>query len=71
MIRRCLRSAARAESTPDWQMQDPQIPKSVWYHTDALHVGFRIIRPLIEPTEAEKKEKWDNTLPLIDRKKGR
>ncbi len=52
-------------------MQDPQIPKSVWYHTDALHVGFRIIRPLEVPSEAEKAEKWEKTLPVIDRKKGR
>jgi formylglycine-generating enzyme required for sulfatase activity len=66
-----LRSAARAESTPDWQMQDPQIPKSIWYHTDALHVGFRIIRPITEPSDEEKKEKWEKTLPLLDRKKGR
>jgi formylglycine-generating enzyme required for sulfatase activity len=66
-----LRNAARAESTPDWQMQDPQIPKSIWYHTDALHVGFRIIRPLVEPSEAEKTEKWEKTLPVLDRKKGR
>jgi formylglycine-generating enzyme required for sulfatase activity len=66
-----LRSAARAVSHPDWQMQDPQIPKSIWYHTDALHVGFRIIRPLTEPSEAEKKEKWDAFEPELDRKQGR
>ena len=28
-----------------WKKQDPQIPKSVWYHTDAIFVGFRIVRP--------------------------
>ncbi len=41
-----LRSAARISSEPDWKIQDPQIPKSIWYHTDALGVGFRVIRPL-------------------------
>jgi formylglycine-generating enzyme required for sulfatase activity len=66
-----LRSAARAYSTPEWKQQDPQIPKSIWYHTDALHVGFRIVRPLVEPTEEEKKEKWDKSLPVQDRKGGR
>jgi formylglycine-generating enzyme required for sulfatase activity len=66
-----LRSAARAISDPSWQDQDPQIPKSIWYHTDALHVGFRIIRPLVEPTAEERKEKWDKMLPVIDRKQGR
>jgi formylglycine-generating enzyme required for sulfatase activity len=44
-----LRSAARHYSDPDWKIQDPQIPKSIWYHTDALHVGFRLIRPLKTP----------------------
>ncbi len=52
---RC-RSAARSRSTPEWQAQDPQVPKSIWFHTDAWHVGFRIIRPLVEPSEREKKE---------------
>lgn len=65
------RSAARGYSDPSWQDQDPQIPKSIWYHTDALHVGFRIVRPVVEPTEEEKKEKWDKMLPEIDRKMGR
>lgn len=49
-----LRSAARLGSTPDWKVQDPQIPQSIWYHTDALHVGFRLVRPLVEPSEEEK-----------------
>jgi formylglycine-generating enzyme required for sulfatase activity len=50
-----LRSAARLASSDDWSMQDPQAPRSIWYHTDALWVGFRVIRPLREPTEEEKK----------------
>ena len=66
-----LRSAARGKSDPSWQEQDPQIPKSIWYHTDALQVGFRVIRPLVEPSEAEKKAKWDKAEPVYDRKQGR
>ncbi len=66
-----LRSAARAQSGPTWHAQDPQIPKSIWYHTDALHVGFRIIRPLVEPSEQEKADKWDKFAPAVDRKQGR
>ena len=65
------RSAARAGSDPAWQAQDPQIPKSIWYHTDALHVGFRIVRPLVEPTAEERAAKWDKMEPKIDRKRGR
>lgn len=49
-----LRSAARDKSDPLWKIQDPQLPKSRWYHTDALFAGFRIIRPLVEDTPAEK-----------------
>jgi formylglycine-generating enzyme required for sulfatase activity len=51
---RC-RSAARRGSTKDWKMQDPQIPQSIWYLTDATFVGFRVVRPLRVPTEEEAK----------------
>jgi len=51
-----LRSAARLASNKSWKEQDPQLPQSIWYFTDALHVGFRIIRPL-------------NTVPEKDRLK--
>ncbi len=49
-----LRSAARRGSEPAWKDQDPQIPKSIWYHTDALFLGFRVVRPLTSPTPEEK-----------------
>jgi formylglycine-generating enzyme required for sulfatase activity len=58
-----LRSAARVGSDEDWKQQDPQIPRSIWYHTDALGVGFRVVRPLVEPSEEEKANKWDNSAP--------
>ncbi|NNJ26463.1 Hercynine oxygenase [Planctomycetes bacterium LzC2] len=51
-----LRSAARMPSTNDWKMQDPQIPQSIWWMTDSIFVGFRVVRPLTEPTEEEKLE---------------
>jgi len=51
-----LRSAARLPSSADWKQQDPQIPQSIWYYTDALWVGFRVVRPLEEPS-AEVKAK--------------
>lgn len=43
-----LRSAARLGSDPDWSVQDPQRPQSIWWHTDATFCGFRIVRPLAE-----------------------
>ena len=51
-------------STEDWIAQDPQVPVSIWYLTDALNVGFRIVRPLHEPSEEEKLSKWDKSEPV-------
>ena len=51
-----LRSSARHPSTLDWKAQDPQIPQSIWYHTDAMHVGFRLVRPLKVPAEEARKK---------------
>lgn len=51
---RDLRSAARIGSSERWKMRDPQIPQSVWYHTDAQFVGFRLVRPLREPSQEER-----------------
>lgn len=58
-----LRSAARIASSLEWKQQDPQLPQSIWYLTDALSVGFRVVRPLVEPSEAEKAAKWDKADP--------
>jgi formylglycine-generating enzyme required for sulfatase activity len=63
-----LRSAARMASHEDWKQQDPQVPQSVWYHTDATFVGFRIVRPLAEPTPQERVEKWEKSEPVQERK---
>lgn len=38
-----LRSAARRSSVEAWSRRDPQNPKSLWWHTDATFVGFRIV----------------------------
>jgi hypothetical protein len=46
-------------------MQDPQLPKSVWYHTDALHVGFRLVRPLAMPTEKTLHHFWPTEEEMI------
>ncbi len=59
-----LRSAVRDRSDEEWKKQDPQVPRSIWYHTDAQSVGFRVVRPLVEPSAQEKASKWDKTEPL-------
>lgn len=53
-----LRSAARKPSSKKWKMRDPQIPKSLWWHTDAPFVGFRIIRPVKTPTAENQSQYW-------------
>ena len=51
-----LRSASRQASSKQWKKQDPQIPRSKWWHTDAQFVGFRVVRPYLTPTIEEQKE---------------
>ena len=46
-----LRSAARLASNLEWSVQDPQRPQSIWWHTDATFVGFRVVRPLEEQAD--------------------
>jgi formylglycine-generating enzyme required for sulfatase activity len=43
-----LRSAARRPSRKEWSKRDPQRPQSIWWHTDALMIGFRVVHPLEE-----------------------
>ncbi len=46
-----LRSAARMSSNLEWSVQDPQRPQSIWWHTDATFVGFRLVRPVEEQAD--------------------
>ena len=55
-----LRSAVRRFSDKAWKQQDPQLPKSIWYHTDAQFLGFRVIRPLKVPPPEELLKVWNN-----------
>jgi formylglycine-generating enzyme required for sulfatase activity len=51
---------ARLGSDPSWKVQDPQLPKSIWYHTDAQWLGFRLVRPLRIPSSDEMDAAWNN-----------
>ncbi|WP_459555145.1 formylglycine-generating enzyme family protein [Lacunimicrobium album] len=44
-----LRSAVRRASDSELKMRDPQLPKSLWWMTEAQHIGFRVVRPLTVP----------------------
>ena len=56
-----LRSSRRIPSSPDWLIQDPELPKSLWYLTDAQWLGFRIVRPLSVPSLEEMLFAWNNS----------
>ncbi|MBI3413760.1 MAG: SUMF1/EgtB/PvdO family nonheme iron enzyme [Verrucomicrobia bacterium] len=53
-----LRSAARLASDKSWKKQDPQLPKSIWFLTDAQFLGFRLVRPLKVPAPEELSKYW-------------
>jgi formylglycine-generating enzyme required for sulfatase activity len=51
---------ARFPSDASWKQQDPNLPKSIWYHTDALGLGFRLVRPVNIPPAEEMHRYWNN-----------
>jgi formylglycine-generating enzyme required for sulfatase activity len=55
-----LRCAARVASDASWKQQDPQLPKSVWYETDAQWLGFRLVRPAKVPPAEQLYKYWNN-----------
>jgi len=59
-----LRSAARLASNKKWNARDPQIPKSKWWIADAPFVGFRIVRPLKQPSREEVAQFFTKALTL-------
>ncbi|HVS13129.1 MAG TPA: formylglycine-generating enzyme family protein [Thermoanaerobaculia bacterium] len=62
-----LRCAARRASSPSWKRRDPQLPQSVWWHTDARFVGFRVVRPRREPSEEERRRAWSADVEEVRR----
>jgi formylglycine-generating enzyme required for sulfatase activity len=53
-----LRCAARRGSIPRWKQRDPQLPKSIWWLTNAEFVGFRLVRPEKPPSREEMETYW-------------
>ena len=52
------RCANRFGSQARWKQLDPQFPKSLWWHTSAPFLGFRLVRPAETPTDEEIEEYW-------------
>lgn len=61
-----LRSAARLGASYNWKQRDPQLPKSLWWNTDAGFVGFRVVRDMHPPKKADYEKYWG---PVVVKKK--
>lgn len=57
-----LECTARQPEMPAWKRRDPQIPKSVWWNTDAPHVGFRLASPAGEMSPEAIRAWWDDLM---------
>lgn len=56
------RCTCRIESDRAWKERDPQIPKSFWWNTDSPFVGFRIVKPVNQPSQEERDAFWELVL---------
>jgi formylglycine-generating enzyme required for sulfatase activity len=59
-----VRCSARFKSDISWKRQDPQLPKSVWYMTDAQWLGFRLVRPATLPSAEDMYRAWNSGVEL-------
>jgi formylglycine-generating enzyme required for sulfatase activity len=59
-----LTCMARVPSDPSWKKLDPQLPKSIWYMTNAQWLGFRLVRPATLPSAEEMYRAWNNGVAL-------
>ena len=57
-----ISATKRNESGFYLQKNDPQIPKSFWWYTDASYIGFRLVSPYKQPSESEIKKFWQIAL---------
>jgi formylglycine-generating enzyme required for sulfatase activity len=51
---------ARVASDLSWKKLDPQLPKSIWYMTNAQWLGFRLVRPAKLPSPDDMYRAWNS-----------
>lgn len=61
-----LRSTVRRPSDPGWKNEDPQLPRSIWYHTNANWLGFRVVRPVATPDAETMSAFWNSATGFSD-----
>jgi formylglycine-generating enzyme required for sulfatase activity len=54
----------RVPSDASWKKQDPQLPKSIWYMTDAPWLGFRLVRFATLPAAEDMYRAWNSGVAL-------
>ena len=59
-----LTCMARVPSDLSWKKLDPQLPKSIWYMTNAQWLGFRLVRPATLPSVEDMYRAWNNGVAL-------
>jgi hypothetical protein len=57
----CRSAARQGSDDPEWNLSDPNSPKSPWWFTEepATGVGFRVLRSLEPMDESAKKRVWE------------
>ena len=55
-----LAFAKSVGSSPAWKASDPQSPKSIWYHTSIMWIGFRPVSPVDLPSAEEMYHFWNS-----------
>ena len=61
------RSASRLGSNRLMNNTDPQLPKSPHWMSDGFFIGFRVVSPVKEPSEAEKLKWWEADDPTTEK----
>ena len=58
------RSASRLESSKALNRMDPAMPKSAHWEADGFWIGFRVVSPVKEPPDEEKRRWWYDPDPM-------
>ncbi len=65
----CRSAVRRASNDDDLRSYDPNTPKSPWWFAsdEALDIGFRIVRPLKQPSREKQEKYWQADVRSISR----
>src|SRR5262245_4143927 len=63
-----LRFAARQEIRPEWYERDPNRPRSMWWLTDGLFIGFRLVR-FVDPAARKDQDAYAPKLEISELKR--